>query len=134
MVSSRALLTNLIVNFVSAPRGTSKPYEALSVIANVLKLTESDRVKVGLLRQAGVIVSPRASVTPPGEVHYTLYQGFTDMWVAFLEKETAQADSGRQSPEKKEATDPSVPAVPSKEANTNQEPLKSSSYFSRLLG
>jgi GRAB domain len=132
MVSSRALLTNLIVNFVSAPRGTSKPYEALSVIANVLKLTESDRVKVGLLRQAGVIVSPRASVTtPPGEVHYNLYQGFTDMWVAFLEKETAQADSGRQSPEKKEAI---VPAVPSKEANTNQEPVKSSSYFSRLLG
>jgi hypothetical protein len=56
------LLTNLIVNFASASRGTSKPFEALSVIANVLKFSETDRVKVGLIRQVGVSVSPRDSV------------------------------------------------------------------------
>lgn len=79
-----ALLINLIVGFVSAPRGTSKPYEALTVIANVLKFTDEDRVKVGLMRAVSVSTGRRLSGA-----------GLRDMFVSFLEKEIeVSADAG----------------------------------------
>ncbi|KAI9338195.1 hypothetical protein BDR26DRAFT_434673 [Obelidium mucronatum] len=49
----RRLVSNLVVSFLSAPRGDSKRFEMLTVIASVLKLSDEDKVKIGLLRKVG---------------------------------------------------------------------------------
>ena len=55
----RQLLSNLVVGFISAPRGTSKPFEILNVIANILKFTDEEKEKVGLVRSK-TVTSPKA--------------------------------------------------------------------------
>lgn len=42
----RKLVSNLLVSFISAPRGDGKRYEMLGLISNVLKFSEDDKVKV----------------------------------------------------------------------------------------
>ncbi|KAI8912677.1 hypothetical protein EDD86DRAFT_245554 [Gorgonomyces haynaldii] len=69
----RQLLSNLIVGFISAPRGTSKPFEILSVISSVLKFSDSEKAKVGLIRG----------------VEQESPKSFMDMWISFLQKESA---------------------------------------------
>ena len=66
----RELLANLVVGFISAPRGTSKPFEILSIISNILKFTEEEKERVGLIRSR-VVNSPR---TPESFTEVTKFQ------------------------------------------------------------
>jgi hypothetical protein len=51
--------------------GDRKRFEILSLMATILKLSEDEKVKVGLIRQPGAQISPRPSQTAgqsPAEV------------------------------------------------------------------
>ncbi|KNC96359.1 uncharacterized protein SPPG_08259 [Spizellomyces punctatus DAOM BR117] len=77
----RRLITNLLVSFLSAPRGDTKRFEILSVISSVLKFEEEEKVRVGLVRSRGA-----------GEVERreAVGESFTDMWISFLLKESSK--------------------------------------------
>ena len=73
-----------------AKYGDPKRFEILTLIASILKLSEDERVKLGLIRQPGVSVSPRNSVSrvSPAEVlplinWFTLYS-FRILWICGL--------------------------------------------------
>ncbi|TPX56750.1 hypothetical protein SpCBS45565_g08350 [Spizellomyces sp. 'palustris'] len=78
---NRRLITNLLVSFLSAPRGDAKRFEILSVISSVLKFEEEEKVRVGLVRSRGA-----------GEVEKreAVGESFTDMWISFLLKESSK--------------------------------------------
>ena len=77
-IVDKKLISNLIVQFLSLPRGDSKKFEILDVISGILDLSTSDKVKVGLLNDN--VDSPKESST------------FTDMWISFLYKEAGILD------------------------------------------
>lgn len=86
----RKLVSNLIIGFITAEHGSSKRYEILSLISSILKLDDSEKAKVGLIRHEGAKISPRSSQVK-GKT-----DNFTDMWISFLERETDKDD--KQSP------------------------------------
>lgn len=49
-IVDKRVLANLVLGFIIAPRGTSKPFEILNIIANLLSFTDDERVKAGLAR------------------------------------------------------------------------------------
>ena len=57
----RKLVANLIVGLMVAKYGDPKRFEILTLIASILKLSEDEKAKVGLIRQAGASLSPRGS-------------------------------------------------------------------------
>ncbi len=63
-------MANLIVGLMLAKYGDPKRFEILTLIASILKLSEDEKAKLGLVRQAGTSVSPRNSVgqVSPAEV------------------------------------------------------------------
>ncbi|KAJ3026194.1 UNVERIFIED_CONTAM: hypothetical protein HDU68_006068 [Siphonaria sp. JEL0065] len=90
----RRLVSNLIVSFLSAPRGDSKRFEMLTVIASVLKLTDEDKVKIGLLRKiGGTGVGGGSARSPAGGA---AGESFTDLWISFLIKEAGTAEKPQQ--------------------------------------
>ena len=46
----KRLVTNVILQFLSAPRGDSKRYQVLSVLASILSWDDTEREKAGLQR------------------------------------------------------------------------------------
>ncbi|KAJ3217241.1 hypothetical protein HDU67_008263 [Dinochytrium kinnereticum] len=80
----RRLISNLVVQFMSTARGDTKRFEMLSVIANVLRLTDEDKVKIGLLRKVGANPPPTSPSAATGE-------SFTDLWISFLIRESGNA-------------------------------------------
>lgn len=57
----RRLISNLIVQFMTIPRGDGKRFEILKIIANVLHFTEDEQYRVGLIRKPGGGVSSVAN-------------------------------------------------------------------------
>ena len=49
----RRLINNLIVQFMTIPRGDGKRFEILKIIANVLHFSEEEQYRVGLIRRPG---------------------------------------------------------------------------------
>ncbi|KAJ3308792.1 hypothetical protein HDU76_003809 [Blyttiomyces sp. JEL0837] len=84
----RRLISNLIVQFLSTNRGDSKRFEMLQVIASVLRLSDEDKVKIGLLRKVGPSAQAGSPLTPANE-------SFTDLWITFLMRE---ANAGKNQP------------------------------------
>ncbi len=78
-IVDRKLLANLLIRFFALPSGDSKRFEILSIISNVLKLDDSEKVQIGLLKAA------TNTSTASGKA--TSDSSFTDMWIAFLLKE-----------------------------------------------
>jgi hypothetical protein len=70
-------MTNLLVQFLSTPRGDSKRFEMLSVIGSILRLSDEDKVKIGLMRQSRADAAPKS---PVGS------ESLTDLWISFLLK------------------------------------------------
>ncbi|KAJ3253207.1 hypothetical protein HDU77_004697 [Chytriomyces hyalinus] len=82
----RRLISNLIVQFMATQRGDSKRFEMLSVIASVLKFSDEDKVKIGLLRRIGSGsggIAEKGGNTPRSPVGDSI----TDLWISFLIKE-----------------------------------------------
>jgi hypothetical protein len=57
----RALVTNVLLNFLSRPREDPKRFEMLTVLANVLSWADTEREKAGLQRSNASGVMPGAS-------------------------------------------------------------------------
>ncbi len=49
---------------MSAKHGDRKRFEILSLMASILKLSEEEKAKVGLIRAPGAAVSPRSPHAP----------------------------------------------------------------------
>ncbi|CEP08638.1 hypothetical protein [Parasitella parasitica] len=82
----RQLITNLLVGFFVAPRGDRKRYDILTIISNVLQLTEEQKEQIGLSRpKNGAMPGPTSPAleTPPQK------ESFTDAWISFLLKESS---------------------------------------------
>jgi hypothetical protein len=56
----RALVTNVLLNFLSRPREDQKRFEMLNILANMLSWTEIEREKAGLQRSSGTVVFPNS--------------------------------------------------------------------------
>lgn len=80
----RHLVTNLFVQFLSYPMGDARKFEILGVIAGILRLSDEDRVRIGLSRGNRAV----SSSGQPSEEN-----SFTDMWIAFLFREAGALKS-----------------------------------------
>ena len=52
------LITNLFIGFLMAPRGDRKRYDILTIISNVLQLSEEQKEQIGLLRPKHGTIQP----------------------------------------------------------------------------
>jgi chromosome segregation ATPase len=57
----KLLITNLILAFVSIPRGDSKKFEVLQLISNTLGWDDDQKAQAGLMSRQGSITSPKRS-------------------------------------------------------------------------
>ncbi|CEG79054.1 hypothetical protein RMATCC62417_13568 [Rhizopus microsporus] len=80
----RQLISNLLIGFLNTPRGDRKRYDILTIIANVLHLTEEEKEQIGLLRPKQSLGSP-----PPTAIEQPVTESFTDAWISFLLKESS---------------------------------------------
>ncbi|CAG8452888.1 28313_t:CDS:2 [Dentiscutata erythropus] len=113
----KRLITNLLIAFFNTPRGDSKRFEILQLMANMLQWSEEQKEQVGLIRKAAsrtldersgswgsglwtpTIERPRNRLSediprtirineePPSK------ESFSDMWISFLLKEASKDSS-----------------------------------------
>ncbi|KAI8646372.1 hypothetical protein BD408DRAFT_410120 [Parasitella parasitica] len=83
----RQLITNLLVGFFVAPRGDRKRYDILTIISNVLQLTEEQKEQIGLSRSKNGATS--AGPISPVLENPPQKESFTDAWISFLLKESS---------------------------------------------
>ncbi len=57
----RRLVTNVILSFLQIPRGDTKRFEILSLLASILSWTDQDREKAGLQRSGSLETTPSSS-------------------------------------------------------------------------
>jgi GRAB domain len=101
-------VTNIVLSFLSTPRGDSKRFEMLSILSTILGWSEEERERAGLQRNlyGNLSVSsptrkkmPRidssSSTTSTGGNEQA--ETFSNMWVEFLMKEAAQGQGSRGS-------------------------------------
>lgn len=80
LICVRRLVSNLIIGFLTTKHGDPKRFEILGLMGTILKLSDDEKVKVGLIRQPGVTTtSPRSSSTTngqisPAEVHLLFFK------------------------------------------------------------
>lgn len=87
----RQLITNLLVGFFLAPRGDRKRYDILTIISNVLQLTEEQKEQIGLSRPkngGGGSGGGAAHLLPSPIMEQPQKESFTDAWISFLLKES----------------------------------------------
>ncbi|KWU46273.1 hypothetical protein RHOSPDRAFT_15399 [Rhodotorula sp. JG-1b] len=100
----RRLVSNVLITFITTPRGDSKRFEMLQLIASILSWTDDQREKVGLQRASGALSS--SSVISSGRAgargHARSGKGkavedegvenesFSNLWIEFLLKEAGQ--------------------------------------------
>jgi len=58
IVSRRRLVSNVLITFLNTPRGDTKRFEMLQLIASILSWTDDQREKVGLQRSSGGLSAP----------------------------------------------------------------------------
>ncbi|KPV75353.1 uncharacterized protein RHOBADRAFT_53339 [Rhodotorula graminis WP1] len=108
----RRLVSNVLITFLNTPRGDAKRFEMLQLISSILSWTDDQREKVGLQRSSGSLSS--ASVISSGrggagKGHARSGTGkavdegvenesFSNLWIEFLLKESAQAAPSASSP------------------------------------
>jgi chromosome segregation ATPase len=64
----KKLIANLIIGFVTLAHGDTKRYEILQLIASILKLSDEEKQKLGLLRTETTPTKLKASTPTQGEV------------------------------------------------------------------
>ena len=60
----RRLVTNVLLQFLTTPRGDSKRFEILGLLATVLSWGDAEREKAGLQRSSGTTVPAGTSLWP----------------------------------------------------------------------
>ena len=123
----RRLVTNMLLSFLTTPRGDSKRFEMLSLLSTILQWTDDEREKAGLQRSAasqplsgGSLWGRSGASSPaskPAELqktdetevrsHTPLFlssqlltrlQSFSRLWVEFLLTEASAGESGLPPP------------------------------------
>ncbi|KAG1055355.1 hypothetical protein G6F43_002681 [Rhizopus delemar] len=61
----RQLITNLLIGFLNTPRGDRKKYDILTIISNVLHLSEEEKEQIGLSRPKQSLGSPPITIEQP---------------------------------------------------------------------
>ncbi|GAA5825702.1 hypothetical protein JCM11251_000342 [Rhodosporidiobolus azoricus] len=119
------LVSNVLITFLNTPRGDTKRFEMLQLIASILNWTDDQREQVGLQRASGslssssVISSGRGG---SGKGHARSGKGkavdegvenesFSNLWIEFLLKEASQDSS--PAPTSKPTASPSSPPLSS---------------------
>ncbi|BGP39802.1 hypothetical protein JCM10450v2_003773 [Rhodotorula kratochvilovae] len=107
----RRLVSNVLITFLNTPRGDAKRFEMLQLISSILSWSDDQREKVGLQRASGslssssIISSGRGGA---GKGHARSGKGkavdegvesesFSNLFIEFLLKESAQADPSSKS-------------------------------------
>ncbi|KAL0141738.1 Golgi matrix protein [Mucor lusitanicus] len=91
----RQLITNLLVGFLMAPRGDRKRYDILTIISNVLQLTEEQKEQIGLSRPKHGSPGGNSNTTAFSPITSPILdkppqkESFTDAWISFLLKESS---------------------------------------------
>lgn len=93
----RRLITNILISFITTPRGDSKKFEMLSLLSSILNFTDEEKAQAGLSSQSSVSTkashglqqSSRGTTTPD-----LAQEGFASMFVEFLLKETSNQSTG----------------------------------------
>ncbi|KAH6564392.1 hypothetical protein BASA62_007957 [Batrachochytrium salamandrivorans] len=98
----RKLIANLLVSLLSSPRGDSKRFEILGLIANILRFENDEKVKVGLLRRHPDMLD--GSVKPHTETVMGASETFMDMWIGFLVNESNSKSGTAQSPNQQDSS------------------------------
>ncbi|KAI0918396.1 hypothetical protein AcV5_002395 [Taiwanofungus camphoratus] len=105
----RRLVTNVLLSFLATPRGDTKRFEMLSLLATILNWSDDERERAGLQRKGGTLQgsavaavsslfggSRSASMSPRGkglELEKTdETESFSRLWVEFLLTEAAAGD------------------------------------------
>ncbi|GAA5906113.1 hypothetical protein JCM6882_003563 [Rhodosporidiobolus microsporus] len=136
------LVSNVLITFLNTPRGDTKRFEMLQLIASILNWTDDQREKVGLQRASGslssssVISSGRGGA---GKGHARSGKGkavdegvenesFSNLWIEFLLKEASQEPS----PAPKPTASPSSPPLSSGPLSPSATGPSSASPFGRF--
>ncbi|GAA6015022.1 hypothetical protein JCM11491_001629 [Sporobolomyces phaffii] len=120
----RRLVSNVLITFLNTPRGDTKRFEMLQLIASILSWTDDQREKVGLQRSSGVsgpgVIASGARGAGKGHARSGKSQAvdegvenesFSNLWIEFLLKESSQGGTATTSA----ATKPSTTSPPSSE-------------------
>ncbi|KZT32769.1 hypothetical protein SISSUDRAFT_1072462 [Sistotremastrum suecicum HHB10207 ss-3] len=119
----RRLVTNVLISFLNTPRGDSKRFEMLNILATVLSWEDAERERAGLQRLSSStdighgrpLGVRRASSSQPSEgSEHT--ESFSQMWVEYLLKEAGQGASTsapRETGVSPSHSNPSLPSSPS---------------------
>ncbi|KAI0049213.1 hypothetical protein FA95DRAFT_1581896 [Auriscalpium vulgare] len=135
----RRLVTNVLLSFLTTPRGDTKRFEMLSLLSSILGWNESERERAGLARSGGppsvgstlfARTSPAKGRTPELEKTDET-ESFSRLWVEFLLTEAASGDpaspthstsSANNSPSSTRRSNTSLPSTPTR-ANSHLSPL-----------
>ncbi|BGP55264.1 hypothetical protein JCM8202v2_002862 [Rhodotorula sphaerocarpa] len=105
----RRLVSNVLITFITTPRGDSKRFEMLQLIASILSWTDDQREKVGLQRASGQLSSnssisssrrsgarghARSGKSAAVEEEGVENESFSNLWIEFLLKEAGQGAAG----------------------------------------
>lgn len=71
------LISNLLIGFLNTPRGDRKRYDILTIIANVLHLTEEEKEQIGLLRPKQSLGSPLPTAIEQPATEVSKEDGYT---------------------------------------------------------
>ncbi|KAI0262540.1 hypothetical protein BC834DRAFT_890646 [Gloeopeniophorella convolvens] len=91
----RRLVTNVLLTFLNTPRGDTKRFEMLGLLASILSWTDDERARAGLQRSG---TNPPSAVSSPArprplELDKTdETESFSRLWVEFLLTEAASGD------------------------------------------
>ncbi|GAA5836052.1 hypothetical protein JCM3766R1_001952 [Sporobolomyces carnicolor] len=125
----RRLVSNVLITFLNTPRGDTKRFEMLQLIASILSWSDDQREKVGLQRSSGGLSGPGviASGARGGSKGHARSgktqavddgvenESFSNLWIEFLLKESSQgaaAGGGSSATSKQAPTSPSSEAGP----------------------
>ena len=92
----RELVSNLFISFLQIPRGDTKKFEVLQLLANFLDWDDDKRRHAGLLSSANYNSSSNSVVEvprPDRQNSHSNPQSFVSLWTEFLEKESTPQDA-----------------------------------------
>jgi chromosome segregation ATPase len=92
----RELVSNLFISFLQIPRGDTKKFEVLQLLANFLDWDDDKRRHAGLISSTNYKSSSNSVVEvprPDRQNSHSNSQSFVSLWTEFLEKESTPQDA-----------------------------------------
>ncbi|EPT02100.1 hypothetical protein FOMPIDRAFT_1059377 [Fomitopsis schrenkii] len=122
----RRLVNNVLLSYLSTPRGDPKRFEMLSLLSSILSWTDDERERAGLQRKGGPAPAPAMSAmagffsrgSPTRTRNLELEktdetESFSRLWVEFLLTEAAAGEEGRPASSSSPMRSPRNQSLPS---------------------